>query len=154
MYESDLTKFIREFLTQHPEEIESQRRGRAIWWVECITEIYLGQYLSFIHADGPVVSSTTGPSLVGQPIPGLAPASWCCTPCGEITAAQPAAQDAGERTVPPSLPSLRASGFRRCRVGEDYRRPVPPGTFRLAPATMRRSIPAKIRLCSGYSPYQ
>ena len=32
MYESDLTKFMREFLKQHPEEIESQRQGRAIWW--------------------------------------------------------------------------------------------------------------------------
>jgi hypothetical protein len=32
MYESDLTKFMREFLAQHPEEIESQKRGRAIWW--------------------------------------------------------------------------------------------------------------------------
>ena len=32
MYESDLTKFMREFLRQHPEEVESQRKGRAIWW--------------------------------------------------------------------------------------------------------------------------
>jgi hypothetical protein len=32
MYESDLTKFMREFLAQHPEEIESQKKGRAIWW--------------------------------------------------------------------------------------------------------------------------
>jgi hypothetical protein len=32
MYESDLTKFMREFLEQHPEEVESQRKGRAIWW--------------------------------------------------------------------------------------------------------------------------
>ena len=32
MYESDLTKFMREFLEKHPEEIESQRKGRAIWW--------------------------------------------------------------------------------------------------------------------------
>jgi len=32
MYESDLTKFMRKFLAEHPEEIESQRRGRAIWW--------------------------------------------------------------------------------------------------------------------------
>ena len=32
MYESDLTKFMREFLAQHPEEIQSQRDGRAIWW--------------------------------------------------------------------------------------------------------------------------
>ena len=32
MYESDLTKFIRRYLEQHPEEKESQRKGRAIWW--------------------------------------------------------------------------------------------------------------------------
>jgi hypothetical protein len=32
MYESDLTKFMREFLKQHPEEVESQRKGRATWW--------------------------------------------------------------------------------------------------------------------------
>ena len=32
MYESDLTKFIREFLQAHPEEVESQKQGRAIWW--------------------------------------------------------------------------------------------------------------------------
>ena len=31
-YESDITKFIRGFLEQHPEEIASQRKGRAIWW--------------------------------------------------------------------------------------------------------------------------
>jgi hypothetical protein len=31
-YESDLTKFMREFLKQHPEEVESQRRGRGVWW--------------------------------------------------------------------------------------------------------------------------
>ncbi|MGH6630964.1 MAG: DUF3460 family protein [Burkholderiales bacterium] len=32
MYESDLTKFIREYLEQHPEEKASQKAGRAIWW--------------------------------------------------------------------------------------------------------------------------
>ena len=31
-YESDLTKFMREFLAAHPEEVESQKKGRAIWW--------------------------------------------------------------------------------------------------------------------------
>jgi hypothetical protein len=31
-YESDLTRFMRSFLDEHPEEIESQRKGRAIWW--------------------------------------------------------------------------------------------------------------------------
>ena len=32
MYESDLTKFMRQYLEKHPEEKESQRKGRAIWW--------------------------------------------------------------------------------------------------------------------------
>jgi hypothetical protein len=32
MYESDLTKFMRDFLKKHPEEVESQRAGRAVWW--------------------------------------------------------------------------------------------------------------------------
>jgi hypothetical protein len=31
-YESDLTRFMRQFLEQHPEEIESQKKGRAVWW--------------------------------------------------------------------------------------------------------------------------
>ncbi len=32
MYESDLTKFMREYLEKHPEERESQHKGRALWW--------------------------------------------------------------------------------------------------------------------------
>jgi hypothetical protein len=32
MYESDITKFMRQFLAEHPEEVESQRKGRAAWW--------------------------------------------------------------------------------------------------------------------------
>jgi hypothetical protein len=32
VYESELTKFMREYLEQHPEERESQRKGRAVWW--------------------------------------------------------------------------------------------------------------------------
>jgi hypothetical protein len=31
-YESDHTRFMEQYLKQHPEEIESQREGRAIWW--------------------------------------------------------------------------------------------------------------------------
>ena len=31
-YVSDSTRFIREYLAMHPEEVESQRKGRAIWW--------------------------------------------------------------------------------------------------------------------------
>ncbi len=31
-YESDLTRFVREYLKQHPEEVQSQKQGRDIWW--------------------------------------------------------------------------------------------------------------------------
>ena len=31
-YVSESTKFIREYLRAHPDEAESQRKGRAIWW--------------------------------------------------------------------------------------------------------------------------
>lgn len=32
IYESDHTKFMREWLEKHPEELEEQKRGRALWW--------------------------------------------------------------------------------------------------------------------------
>ena len=38
MYESDLTKFMRKFLEEHPEEVESQRKGRASWWDKTLDE--------------------------------------------------------------------------------------------------------------------
>ncbi|MDH4190663.1 MAG: DUF3460 family protein [Betaproteobacteria bacterium] len=31
-YESDLTRFMRRYLAQHPEELASQKKGRAAWW--------------------------------------------------------------------------------------------------------------------------
>ncbi len=31
-YESDITKFMRQFLAEHPEEVASQKQGRAVWW--------------------------------------------------------------------------------------------------------------------------
>lgn len=31
-YVSEPTRFIQGYLATHPEEIESQRKGRAIWW--------------------------------------------------------------------------------------------------------------------------
>jgi hypothetical protein len=31
-YESDYTKFMREWMQQHPEELDEQQRGRALWW--------------------------------------------------------------------------------------------------------------------------
>jgi hypothetical protein len=32
MYESEHTKFMREWMEAHPEEREEQRKGRALWW--------------------------------------------------------------------------------------------------------------------------
>lgn len=32
MYESEHTRFINEWLAQHPEELEQQKAGRAMWW--------------------------------------------------------------------------------------------------------------------------
>ena len=31
-YESEATKFMRDFMARHPEEAASQRKGRGIWW--------------------------------------------------------------------------------------------------------------------------
>lgn len=32
MYESDHTKFMREWMEKHPEEVGEQQKGRALWW--------------------------------------------------------------------------------------------------------------------------
>lgn len=32
MYESEHTRFMRRYLEEHPEELESQKIGRAAWW--------------------------------------------------------------------------------------------------------------------------
>ncbi|MGL1832047.1 DUF3460 family protein [Rhodocyclaceae bacterium SMB388] len=32
IYESEHTKFMREWLENHPEEVEEQKKGRALWW--------------------------------------------------------------------------------------------------------------------------
>jgi hypothetical protein len=31
-YESEHTRFMREWMQQHPDEVEVQRSGRALWW--------------------------------------------------------------------------------------------------------------------------
>ncbi|MDY0011487.1 MAG: DUF3460 family protein [Rhodocyclaceae bacterium] len=31
-YESEHTKFMREWLETHPQELEEQKQGRALWW--------------------------------------------------------------------------------------------------------------------------
>ena len=32
MYESEHTKFMREWMAKHHEEREEQKKGRALWW--------------------------------------------------------------------------------------------------------------------------
>ncbi len=32
MYESDHTKFMREWMEKHPEQRQVQQQGRALWW--------------------------------------------------------------------------------------------------------------------------
>jgi hypothetical protein len=32
MYESEHTKWMRDWLQQHPEELQEQKAGRALWW--------------------------------------------------------------------------------------------------------------------------
>ncbi len=32
IYESELTRFMREFLAQHPEEEANRKAGRGAWW--------------------------------------------------------------------------------------------------------------------------
>lgn len=32
MYESDHTRFMREWMEKHPQEVEEQQKGRALWW--------------------------------------------------------------------------------------------------------------------------
>jgi hypothetical protein len=31
-YESEATEYMRDFMAQHPEELESQKKGRDVWW--------------------------------------------------------------------------------------------------------------------------
>jgi hypothetical protein len=32
MYESEHTRFMREWMEKHPQEAEEQKKGRALWW--------------------------------------------------------------------------------------------------------------------------
>jgi len=32
MYESEHTKFMRAWMAKHPEELQTQQTGRALWW--------------------------------------------------------------------------------------------------------------------------
>lgn len=38
-YESEHTKFMRAWLQQHPEELEVQHSGRALWWDRGISDL-------------------------------------------------------------------------------------------------------------------
>jgi hypothetical protein len=39
LYESDHTRFIREWLQQHPEELQTQKTGRALWWDKPVSDL-------------------------------------------------------------------------------------------------------------------
>jgi len=32
IYESEFTKFMREWMDKHPQELQEQKTGRALWW--------------------------------------------------------------------------------------------------------------------------
>ena len=32
LYESEHTRFMREWMARHPEELKEQQKGRALWW--------------------------------------------------------------------------------------------------------------------------
>ena len=32
MYESEYTVFMREWMQTHPQELDEQKKGRALWW--------------------------------------------------------------------------------------------------------------------------
>jgi hypothetical protein len=37
-YVSEATRFMQEYLRSHPEEVDSQAKGRAIWWDKTLEE--------------------------------------------------------------------------------------------------------------------
>jgi hypothetical protein len=39
IYESDQTKFMREWLQQHPEQLAEMRKGRELWWDKGVRDI-------------------------------------------------------------------------------------------------------------------
>lgn len=46
MYESEHTRFMREWLAKHPQEIEEQKRGRALWWDKAPRDLEAQQRLA------------------------------------------------------------------------------------------------------------
>ncbi len=53
LYESEHTKFMREWLEKHPQEIKEQKDGRALWWDKPQDE---QQLADFRHAKVPTKS--------------------------------------------------------------------------------------------------
>lgn len=49
MYESDHTRFMREWLAQHPQELEVQKSGRALWWDKAPVKADAQQRLDEAH---------------------------------------------------------------------------------------------------------
>ena len=39
MYESDHTKFIREWMEKHPQELDEQKAGRSLWWDKGVQDL-------------------------------------------------------------------------------------------------------------------
>ena len=39
IYESEHTKFMREWMEKHPEEIQEQKAGRALWWDKGVQDL-------------------------------------------------------------------------------------------------------------------
>jgi hypothetical protein len=39
MYESEHTKFIREWMEKHPQELDEQKAGRALWWDKGVQDL-------------------------------------------------------------------------------------------------------------------
>lgn len=46
IYESEHTRFMREWLQRHPEEVEEQKSGRALWWDKAARDLDTQRRLS------------------------------------------------------------------------------------------------------------
>ena len=64
-YESDLTSFMREYLAQHPEEVESQKTGRAAWWDKDPARVVAGTGSDMYSAVTGAIGALKGPKHGG-----------------------------------------------------------------------------------------
>jgi len=46
LYESEHTRFMREWMELHPQEAEEQRKGRALWWDKPAQELETARKLA------------------------------------------------------------------------------------------------------------